>query len=283
MTASIYKSAAGERAVMAFYDEILAHWPVPRQELRVPTRCGETFVIASGAPAAPPLVLLHGAASNALSWMGDVAEYSRHFRVYAVDMPGEPGRSAPTRPDWAGPAYVEWFEDVLAGLHLDRTALLGLSQGGWAALKFAAHRPERVSALILLAPAGVVPDRVTFLLRVIPLSCFGRRGADAINRITFGKQSIHPTAVAFSTLIMTHFRTRIGALPMFTDAELENLTMPTLVIGGAQDAIRTTPKMMARLKRLAPGLAGAVLLDTGHVLVNTTAETIPFLRTALAA
>ena len=105
-TRSIYKSPAGERAVMGLYDSVLSKWPVPYQTRRVLTRHGDTFVLGCGEKTeVPPLVLLHGAASNSAIWMADVAEYSRQGRVYAVDLLGEPGKSAPNRPAWDSPAF----------------------------------------------------------------------------------------------------------------------------------------------------------------------------------
>ena len=94
----IYTSPDGARAVEQRYRELLDGWPVPADHLRVPTREGETFVVASGRADAPPLVLLHGSGSNALMWAPDVAAWSERFRVYAVDLIGEPGLSAPARP-----------------------------------------------------------------------------------------------------------------------------------------------------------------------------------------
>src|SRR4030066_36331 len=128
---SNYKSQAGESEIMALYDAVLARWPVPYETYNLTTRHGRTFVIASGEKSAPPLILLHGAASNAVSWVGEVPEYSACFRVYAVDIPGEPGKSAPNRPAWDGPGYAEWLGGVLDGLQINKTALLGISQGGW--------------------------------------------------------------------------------------------------------------------------------------------------------
>ena len=116
--AAICKSPAGASAVLAQYDAQLARWPVPCTMQAVPSRYGATFVSASGNAAAPPLVLLHGAGSNSAMWAGDVAAYSQRYRVYAVDLLGEPGKSAPVRPDWPGPTYVEWQGDVLDALQV---------------------------------------------------------------------------------------------------------------------------------------------------------------------
>jgi pimeloyl-ACP methyl ester carboxylesterase len=102
----LYKSFAGETEVMALYDKVLSHWPVPHDDSRLDTRFGETFIIASGPPKSPPLILLHGACSNAVSWVGEVGLYSRYFRTYAVDIPGDPGRSAPIRLSWNNLAYA---------------------------------------------------------------------------------------------------------------------------------------------------------------------------------
>ena len=124
-------------------------------------------MIASGEKTAPPLILLHGSGSNAVSWAGDVAQYSLSFRVYAVDIPGEPGKSAEKRFPWDGPAYAEWLEDILDELQINKTTLLGLSQGGWIAIKFAVCDPERVDKLVLLAPGGIVPTKVSFILAAI--------------------------------------------------------------------------------------------------------------------
>ncbi len=274
---SIYKSAAGERAVMALYDQMLARWPVPYTTAMLPTAHGDTFVIASGPVGGPPAILLHGAASNALAWMGDIAEYSQRLRVYAVDLPGEPGRSSHNRPPWTGPAYAEWMEDVLGGLGIEQAALVGISQGGWAALKFATAQPQRVARLVLLAPAGVTTARASFLLRVIPLSLLGRRGGEAINRITFGKQPIHPDAVAYMNTVMAHFKPRIGALPNFGDDDLVRLAMPTLLVVGEEDAIYPSEKTAARLEGLLPDLTVRLLPGMGHVLHGVTGEVASFL------
>lgn len=277
-TESIYKTLAGEQAIMAFYGEVLARWPVAHETYSLSTRHGETFIIDSGEKTAPPLILLHGAASNALSWIGEVSEYSASFRVLAVDIPGDPGKSAQNRPSWEGSGYAEWLEDVINGLNISKTALLGLSQGGWTAIKFAVVHPERVEKLILLTPGGVMPTRPSFIMKAIFFTMFGRWGAKKLNDIVIGNHAIHPDAVKFMNIIMTNFKSRIDKEYLFTDDELKRLDMPVLLLGGAEDAIRPMDGVAARMQKLTPQTEVELIPGTGHVLINISERVIPFLR-----
>jgi pimeloyl-ACP methyl ester carboxylesterase len=274
---SIYKSAAGERVIMDLYDNVLKNWPVPYETLTVPTRHGETFVISCGEKTGSPLVLLHGSVSNAVSWVGDVEQYSRNFRVLAVDIPGEPGKSASNRPSWEGPDFAEWMEDLLNGLGLEKVSIVGLSQGGWTGLKFAIYRPDRVAKLVLLTPGGIVPTRLSFILSAVAFTVLGRWGAERLNRMVFGRQAIHPDAVKFMNAIMTHFNARIGKEYIFSDDELARLTMPVLVLGGTEDVVRPVDLIVARMLKLVPQFQAEIIPEMGHALVNLAGKIIPFL------
>lgn len=276
-TQSIYKSPAGERAVLAQYEALLERWPVAHTHIEIPTRHGITFVIMSGQETLPPLVLLHGAGSNSASWLGDIVQYSKQFCVYAIDLIGEPGKSAPNRPSWEGPAYVEWLEDVLAGLKITQASFIGLSQGGWIALKFAFHRPTQMAKLVLLSPGGIVPDNASFLLKVIPLMFLGRWGVRQINRMIMAGLEI-PREIEDGLIeTMSHFKTRLGALPIFSDGELQSLQMPILLMIGAKDVLRDAKKIQARLQPLVPHLRIEIVPDGGHALINTAPQILPFL------
>lgn len=276
-TASIYKSAAGEQAVMAFYDATLARWPVPYEALTVPTRHGATFAIACGESAAPPLALLHGAGTNSLMWGGDVPVYARRYRVVAIDLIGEPGKSDPNRPAWDSPAYAEWLEDVFDSLHIDRAAIAGLSQGGWTALKFATSCPERVSKLVLMTPGGIIPDRTSFIVRALLLSLLGTWGNQAMLRLLFADQPVPEGTAAVMALLNRHFKPRLGVLPIFSDEELRCLTMPTLLLGGAKDALRDLDAIAARLRALLPALTVRIIPGAGHALIGTAGYVESFL------
>lgn len=273
----LYKSPAAEQAVMNLYDAALARWPVVYDAHYLPTRHGDTFVVTSGAVDAPPLLLLHGAGSNSAIWLGDVPAYAQHYRVHAIDLLGEAGKSAPNRPPWDSAAYAEWLEDVLDGLRVQQAVLIGISQGGWTILKFAVAQPQRVAQLVLMCPGGVTADRSSFVWRALALSLLGKWGTRRLVRLLYGQQSVPAGVEDIFTVVMSGFKARIGVLPLFSDAELARLTMPTLLLGGSQDALRDVNAIAARLQGLLPRLTVRILPGAGHVMLNTVAPTLAFL------
>ena len=287
---SIYRTEQGARAVEARYRELLAQWPVPNTHLRIPTREGETFVIASGPVDAPPLLLFHGSAFNSVSWMGDVAAWAERFRVYAVDVIGHPGLSAPSRPAYASAAHALWIEDVMGGLGIERAAIAGISLGGWLGIDFAARYPQRVSALVLLAPGGVGRELMTMpklLFTVLPLLLLGEWGRRrAMIRMLgpslFGDAAETQTVVEFTSLINRHFRQRLDKLERFGDEVLGRLTMPVLLIIGAQDPMLDSAETRQRLAAALPDLEVIELPDIGHAVVGQTVSIRRFLAQRIA-
>lgn len=276
-TPSIYKSEAGRNAIIAFYDSILNRWPVAYETLSITTRHGTTFMIACGAQSAPPLILLHGSSSNSAMWIGDAAEYSRSYRVYAIDLPGEPGKSEPLRRELNSPAYTEWMEDILSALDIEKATLLGISLGGWMALKFATAYPERVEKLALLCPSGIGPQKKSFIWRILPLMLLGHWGTQRIIRLVNGQARMPEEANQYSLLIGSSFNPRMEQVPLFSDAELRQVTMPTLLIAGEKDVLLHSQKTVNRARELLPQLTAELLPGAGHVLLNLSGRIGSFL------
>jgi pimeloyl-ACP methyl ester carboxylesterase len=274
----IYTSPEGARTVAERYRELLDAWPVPAEHLHVPTREGETFVVASGAPDAPPLVLLHGSGSNTLMWAPDVASWSERFRVYAVDVIGEPGFSAPARPPLPSGAYPLWFADVLDAIGVARASVVAVSLGGWLALDFATRHPERVERLALLTPAGVAKAKVAGVLGAVLLKPFGEWGERKSMEVLLGPEvRRQPRSAEFVGLLAQHYRYRREPVPVVDDAALRGARMPILAILGGRDAFIDTPRTAERLSRLVPSATVRVLPGIGHLLPAQTAPILEFL------
>jgi len=277
-TNSIYKSTAGREEIMALYNEVLTQWPLPYTHINIPTGYGNTFVIVSGDASAPPLVLLHGSASNSATWAGDVIEYAKHFQVYAVDIPGEPGKSDSRRFSWDGPAFNEWLDDVLKGLSLEKVILGGMSLGAWATIKYALYKPKQVNKAVLIVPSGIYHPRLSFVARMIVLSLFGEWGRNRMKQFIFKGAEFPEELDQFLTLIGRHFNYRMGSPPLFTDEELQSLTMPVLFLAGEKDVLLNTPKTAERLQKLVPDLSVKIFEEDGHATINTASQAVSFLN-----
>lgn len=269
-TKPVFKSTEGKNAVMAFYDSLLARWPVPYEEINIETRLGETFIIASGGRSAHPLILLHGTSSNSSFWLGDIAEYSRGYRVYSVDIIGEPGKSGDIQLPIKGTDYEGWLLDILNQLDIRRTALLGTSLGGWLAVKFSVRHPERVEKLVLLSPSGIGRQKYSYLFSAVLLSLLGQKGFAKSLKILSGGQSIPDEVLGYVKLIALNFNQRFITVPVFSDAELSRLTMPTLLCAGEKDVLLDSNDTAGRLTKLLPDVQTEVLPDQGHMLLNLT-------------
>ncbi|BEK96995.1 alpha/beta fold hydrolase [Nocardia seriolae] len=276
---AIYKSEAGRQAIQARYREILRQWPIPAEQLHVATREGDTFVLASGPQDAPPLVLLHGSGSNSSAWRGDIASWAADFRVYAVDMPGEPGGSAESRPELGSDAIAAWLDDVLAGLGISAASFVGMSLGGWTALDYAVRRPARVTELALYCPGGIGKQRFGWIFKNLLDHLFSnhdlRRSAAIVTGLNL---TDHAEILDDVTLTFTHFNPRTGKLPIFTDAQLSSLKMPVLVIVGADDAMFKSAETARRAEQLIPDATIRVLPGVGHAILGQTDSVHEFLR-----
>ena len=279
---SIFKSEEGERAVRERYLAILKHWPVPNEQVRVLTREGETFVVICGAESAPALVLLHGSAATSAMWMSDIAAWSAHFRIYAVDMIGEPGLSAPSRPPLASEAHALWLDDVMEGLHIKRASLVGVSLGGWLAVDYATRRPERAESLVLLCPGGVGRQRGGFIFKAIALRMLGRWGERKTQELVFGRAIANPSPalryfMEYAALIHRNFRYRTVKLPVFSDDALKRLTMPLMAIVGGRDVLLDSADTRRRLERLLPHTEIHYLPEVRHFIPSQTTPILDFL------
>ena len=278
----IYRTSEGQQLVEAQYRALLAHWPVPGEQFHVSIRHGETFVIACGDESAPPLLLLHGSLANSAAWMGDIALWSKHHRVFAIDLIGEPGLSAPSRPPLKSDAYVEWLDDVFAALGLTHAALIGVSLGGWLALDYATHRPERIDRMALLCPGGVGRQKIAILLKIALLNLCGAWGKRKLRESILGKTpaNIPPAARAFGqffALIHKHTKPRTDKLPIFTDTALKKLSMPVLVIVGARDALLDSAGTRRRICALVEKAEVRCIENAGHFIPGQAAAIAEFL------
>ena len=131
-----------------------------RSETDVDTSFGTTHVYRYGPtdPAAEnrtPIVLIHGSGGCSAQWYPNTTALSADRPVYALDTPGDPGRSVHREPMWQPERAAQWMDEALEALGLDRVHLIGNSYGGWLVINQAHRRPERIASVTALDPGGL--------------------------------------------------------------------------------------------------------------------------------
>ena len=60
----------------------------------------------------------------------------------------------------------------------------------------------------------------------------------------------------------------MGMLPLFSDEQLRQLTMPSLVLVGSEDHLRAAGPLVARVRRIMPHAVAEVVPGGSHALMN---------------
>jgi pimeloyl-ACP methyl ester carboxylesterase len=108
----------------------------------------------TGERTAEPLVLLHGFGSSLQTWDDWSKVLEQSHRVVRLDLAGFGLTGQAPGHDYSDQADVQRIVDFLNALGIERCILIGHSMGGRIAWNFASQYPNRVRALILMAPDG---------------------------------------------------------------------------------------------------------------------------------
>jgi pimeloyl-ACP methyl ester carboxylesterase len=269
-----FKSDESRARYLAAYDAVLAAWPVPSEEIDLPTPLGTTHVIASGRPEAPPLVLLPSFAGTATVWRLNVEALSQRFRTYAVDVIGQPGKSLAVRRPRDRHDYAGWLVDLLDGLKVERAAFAGCSFGAFLALNQAALTPERVERAIAIDPVGVFASqywRLFYAMRIRrPLLRLARRLTGARRAASMADLVRRPPrdslwAAQMAVTMAESPEVAVINPPVLTRAELRGIRPPVLLLIGADETLYDPAQTLALARSRIPGLAGAVIPAADHI------------------
>ena len=151
---SVFRSLESEAQFNRAYNAALQLWPVPFEEVYVPTQFGDTHVIVSGPKDAAPLALFHPAGCGAVIWYRNVKLLSQYFITYAVDTMGEVNKSILTHPIRNRHDLTTWMANLLDGLGIARVDLVGNSFAGFLVVNTAILLPDRVKKIVLISPAA---------------------------------------------------------------------------------------------------------------------------------
>jgi len=279
-----FKSAAAKEQFLKAYERRAKDWPVESTNRMIKTEYGPTFVRISGPDTAPPLVLLHGAGGNSLMWIPNVKELSAKFRTYAVDMIDGGGRSVYTKPIQTADHLTGWLDQLLAGLQLeDHINLVGLSYGGWVTIQYALRFPQRLSGIVMLAPAGaVLPLSKEWIQRALRMIQPGKESLrDFFYWLMEDTAKKDPSRQMLDGLVedaylsLQTFKMKPPVNPVvLTDEQWQSIKVPALFLVGKNEKIYSPVEAVERLNRVAPQVKTQVIPDAGHDLTLVQAKMV---------
>jgi pimeloyl-ACP methyl ester carboxylesterase len=243
----------------------------------------------AGAPEAPAVVLLHHFYGNVATWRHVQAELADDHRVVAYDRPAFGLTERPPRSRWNGtnPYTRSASARITVGLldeyDIERAVLVGSSAGGTSALETYARSPERVRALVLVAPAitGDVgpPPAVRRVMRSPQLRRLGPRVVQRLaGEITAERVSgswADPSRVGEADVEAYARPLRVegwhvGYWELFSAEPppdlaglLRRIEVPTLVVSGDRDRV-ISPAANRRTAAAIPGAEYVELPRCGH-------------------
>lgn len=230
----------------------------------------------------PPLVVVPGIQGR-WEWLApSLRELAGHFRTIAYTLRGDLGSGSTFDPSLGFENYVRQLDQVFHQAGIDRAPVCGVSYGGFIALRYAALRPERVSALILVSsPApGWEPNNSQrrYILRpwrslpAFIATAPGRLWPEIRAALDNWRERV-AFSVAYSARILgaptlpTDMAGRVRLEPSLNfAADCARIDVPTLVITGEDDLDRIVPpEVTRRYLSLIRGAQYEKMERTGHL------------------
>ena len=186
-----------------------------------------------------PLLLLHGNQQSIGVFNSQVTEFSKYYKVIAVDTRGQ-GKSTTDGKNYTYDLFAEDMNLLLAYLNIEQANVVGWSDGGNTGLIMAMKYPKRVKKLVTMGACIFINNTV---VDEAVLKEVNKQISQLGKNATPGKEN----SSRLYTMLLTE--------PKHQFEELKSITCPALIIAGEDDIIKPE-----HTKGIAAGIPGSQLL-----------------------
>lgn len=265
----------------ALYNATFVQLTNPSRTQFIDTSFGQTHLVSSGSREAKPVLVLHGAASNAVGCWPLINGLASKYCVHAPDAPRQLGKTETFHLSSANQDYGKWLAEVLDKLEIERVRVVGFSFGGWMACKLALFVPKRIEKLVLISPIGIAPFRIRYLLQA-PVSMLWMlisRSDASVHRFTklvagqtASNELIDEMATSARVFLKNfHFQD----IPYrFSRKNLQKISTPTYLLAGKYDPFCNPEVTVSQIQNNLPNSQTEVIPDAGHVLIFEKPELV---------
>tara|TARA_B100001559_G_scaffold243697_1_gene206756 strand:- start:40 stop:1011 length:972 start_codon:yes stop_codon:yes gene_type:complete len=301
---SLYKSEEGYSKMMSWYNRVQEEISVDHESVFADTRFGKTHMIMAGKENQKSVLLIPGVAGCAPLWRHQINAFSDHFRVLAIDIVGQPGKSAANPPSVFNDDFTDWLEDIIHALNLDKPHIVGVSTGGTTAMDMAIRKPDLIDKTVMCGPTGLARARLPFRQWLLTAR---KKNTDALSddltASSFSKPRSGETFGSFDrqlargmALGTKHYRVDkslgvynekssrvdfikalkvIGKFFFSVDKKrLKSFRNKGLLIFGEFEVLYNPWKISKRLQKLIPSLQIEIIKDAGHAAIYDQPEAV---------
>ncbi|MFY0696244.1 MAG: alpha/beta hydrolase [Balneola sp.] len=268
----MFKSEQGKKEILSLYDKKLESLNLDFEYLTVQTSFGKTNIIATGDPANPPIMIVHGSNGCAPIALETYANLPKTFRVYAVDVLAQPNKSADTRLSMKDDSYGKWMNEIIADLKIESVIMAGFSFGGLIILKTLEHDENRIKEVYLSAPAYIVngnPLKAIFKV-FIPMKRYMKT-----KKVKYVEKFLSHLftdrdefAIEFLSKVFLEFEMDFTPVPVIDAKAAKEITTPITLFAAQNDILFPGNKMIKRAAKIFPSLIKSTLLEHSKHVQN---------------
>lgn len=261
----LFSSEAAKKEILDLYFDKLEELDISYEVHTIETSFEDTNILITGNQEGPPLVLLHGANGCAPIAIEALIGLMDDFRIYAIDIIGQPNVSAETRPDMRTDAYGQWIQEILSRLYIHQVTLVGISFGGFVSWKTLLFDERRIAKAFLIVPAGIVNGNpLTALWNVfLPMKRYMKtrkpKYVHHFLRALFTQEDAF--AIRFLSKVFLHFEMDFSPIPLISPKEAGRIKTPLYLAGAEHDLLFPGKKMLRRAQKIFPSLQEVIFLE----------------------
>jgi hypothetical protein len=250
----VYKDEIGQKKIYDFYDKALAELKVNYEEQFVETSFGITHLLVIGDKSKPPVFTLHG--GNGMNPLNIklFLPLINDFCIYAPDVIGMPGKSAPYRMNPKNDDYGLWINEIMEKQNLASAAFAVSSYSSAMLLSFAKIHPEKISKAVLLVPSGIAHGPIIPILykQMLPFVTYAIKPTRERLKKAFEPMMTEEAEVwyEFFNLILTAYKMELRSPREFKKNEMLNFRAPLFIIPAKADIFFPPKQVLSKAKRI---------------------------------
>ena len=275
---SKYKSENSRAWLETWLGDVLRTNNLVYERIEVETFLGKTSVLAKNRERLDlePVIFLPGGRTCGIFWdiNNNLAPLYEDFRIFLVDVNGQPGLSDGCAPLIDSDGYGRWLKELAQGLNLKQANFVGASFGGSLIMKLAEVDESPIKRAVMCNPAGFVnislnPRNLYYLL--VPILLPSKKSVlNFLDKIAFAPdfefdRKKREQLAEFILYTNTYFQMGAENPKPLKDKTLRKLNAPAYLVLDRDDIFIPQKKTQERAGKLLPDLRETVWLEKhGH-------------------